>query len=147
MRRGCGSCLSIVRGTREVPSAGEWMASLCLYSSCCVRIQAGVAGQREAQWREKKCVCVCIRLCVCVCLCVCLSVCLFVVVAPPTGREQVWPRKFFQPFPQARPYLALVQIASRTGDGDSTLSRFAARVNNVGLCGGRPGLRMAAAVA
>ena len=46
---------SIVCGTREVPSAGEWMASLCLYSPCCIGIQAGVAGQRVAQWQEEVC--------------------------------------------------------------------------------------------
>ncbi len=33
-----------------------------LYSLCCMRIQAGAAGTREAQWQEEVCVCVCVLL-------------------------------------------------------------------------------------
>ncbi len=43
-------------------AAGQ--AEPCLYSPCCIRIQAGVAGRREAQWQEE---------CVCGCVCVCVS--------------------------------------------------------------------------
>ena len=39
-----------------------------LYSPCCMRIQAGVADQREAQWQEED-------VCVCVCVCVCVRAC------------------------------------------------------------------------
>ena len=72
----------------------------------CIGIQAGVAGQRVAQWQERKvCVCVCVwvlvRVCgpcvsfvrlfvwclracscmyVCVCVCVCVSVSVYVYV-------------------------------------------------------------------
>ena len=41
-------------------SCSERRAARCLYSSCCMRIQAGVAGQRVAQWQESVGVCVCV---------------------------------------------------------------------------------------